>query len=489
MNVKKKVAVILSVIVGILIISGTVTGALYSQGSIRFLSQEGWYTDSAGNGYCLDYWGNRLTLWQQIDGNTYYFGENGLVQTGWLQLGDDVYYFDENGVQHHGLLSLESGIYYFDDHGLMQTGWVNFEEGTYYFSKDGTRHSGWLSLDRKKYYLDEQGIHTGWLTLDGVDYYFDENGIMCTGWLDLDGERYLLGKDGTKKTGWVIWSGDSYLLDENGVLVKGWAEVNGHKYYLDDNGIVYVGWLEFEGKHYYLKPSGIMAIGWLKLDGNRYYFAEDGGMVTGWQVIDGLYYLFQNDGVKALGQELADAVAERFHFGEECTIMLDRNNPLPADWVAYPIEVENGWAVDGRCYNQFVQMLADCRAAGNETGINSAYRSPEEQQEIWDNRVARYMDEGDSKEEAIARVRKEVAIPGYSEHQLGFAVDIDGVDAHDWMAENSWRYGFIIRYPEDKQEITGTVYEPWHVRFVGYELAEFMYEENLCLEEYYEIYG
>ena len=89
-----------------------------------------------------------------------------------------------------------------------------------------------------------------------------------------------------------------------------------------------------------------------------------------------------------------------------------------------------------------------------------------------------------------------MAIPGTSEHQLGLAVDI--VDKHSqvldnsqadtpaqqWLMEHSWEYGFILRYPEGKSEITGIIYEPWHYRYVGKEAAAEIHELGLCLEEY-----
>ena len=86
-----------------------------------------------------------------------------------------------------------------------------------------------------------------------------------------------------------------------------------------------------------------------------------------------------------------------------------------------------------------------------------------------------------------------VAIPGYSEHELGLAVDINadkersyGEEVYCWLAENAWRYGFILRYPQGKEEITGIDYEPWHYRYVGYEAAKTIYEEDITLEEYLE---
>ena len=108
------------------------------------------------------------------------------------------------------------------------------------------------------------------------------------------------------------------------------------------------------------------------------------------------------------------------------------------------------------------------------------------------------MAQGYSEEEARTETAKNIAIPGTSEHQLGLAVDIvdknyqildetqEDTAVQKWLMENSWRYGFILRYPTDKSDITGIVYEPWHYRYVGKEAAEAIYNEGICLEEYLE---
>ena len=81
-----------------------------------------------------------------------------------------------------------------------------------------------------------------------------------------------------------------------------------------------------------------------------------------------------------------------------------------------------------------------------------------------------------------------MAVPGTSEHHLGYAVDIDGVKAvHNWLAEHSWEYGFIVRFPEGSTHITGIEYEPWHYRYVGKELARELHELNITLEEYMDM--
>lgn len=173
--------------------------------------------------------------------------------------------------------------------------------------------------------------------------------------------------------------------------------------------------------------------------------------------------------------------------------------PLPEDFVPGElVPVQNDQAVDARAYPDLQDMLQDMSQAGLSPLICSSYRSQERQQELYDNKVQRVMAEGASREAAQAEAARWVARPGTSEHQTGLAVDIvslsnqmldetqESTPEFQWLAENAWKYGFILRYPNDKSEKTGIAYEPWHFRFVGKEAAEEMHDLGLCLEEYLE---
>ena len=126
--------------------------------------------------------------------------------------------------------------------------------------------------------------------------------------------------------------------------------------------------------------------------------------------------------------------------------------------------------------------------------INTAYRSIPDQQKLLDNRIRRYMKDnpGMSRSKARARALRTVAEPGCSEHHLGLAFDITakgasgfrGTKQCKWLHAHCWDYGFIVRYQEDKTEITGFAAEEWHIRYVGIEHAVAMRDGNLCLEEY-----
>lgn len=130
-------------------------------------------------------------------------------------------------------------------------------------------------------------------------------------------------------------------------------------------------------------------------------------------------------------------------------------------------------------------MVAAAKEDGISLWIVSGYRSYQTQETLYKNYVAR---NGQAEADTYS------ARPGHSEHQTGLAFDINEISyafgesaAGQWVAEHAAEYGFIIRYPKDKQEITGYVYEPWHLRYLGTDLAMDVVESGLCLEEYFNI--
>ena len=162
--------------------------------------------------------------------------------------------------------------------------------------------------------------------------------------------------------------------------------------------------------------------------------------------------------------------------------------------------IEGTQMVDSRCAADLEDMLRGCRAAGNSPLIVSSYRDWSQQEELYQNKVSELMAQGLDRETAEADAKSHAAAPGYSEHQLGLAVDIvdEGYTALDekqadtaaqqWLMENCWQYGFILRYPEGKSEITGVEYQPWHYRYVGLSAAEQIHELDITLEEYIDMF-
>lgn len=133
--------------------------------------------------------------------------------------------------------------------------------------------------------------------------------------------------------------------------------------------------------------------------------------------------------------------------------------------------------------------------AAKEDGVNltpcSGYRSYDLQKRNYNNKVAYYESLGYTKEEALEKAATIIMTPGSSEHNLGYAMDIvcvdewfEDTDEFTWLMENAQDYGFILRYPKEKQDITNVIYEPWHWRYVGVEHAKKMKATGQVLEEY-----
>ena len=150
----------------------------------------------------------------------------------------------------------------------------------------------------------------------------------------------------------------------------------------------------------------------------------------------------------------------------------------------------DGYQVDAACRKPLKQLLEDCRAAGFEPQIRAAYRSREEQQTLFDQTVEQLLGQlGGDRAAAEAAAERSVGRPGASEHELGLAVDITSRDGREeamlqWLRENSWRYGFILRYPEGAEQITGMDPAPEHFRYVGLSAAGQIYALQITLEEY-----
>ena len=171
-------------------------------------------------------------------------------------------------------------------------------------------------------------------------------------------------------------------------------------------------------------------------------------------------------------------------------------NPLPAGYdsdVTFST-VSGGKQVDSRIIDAVNRMLND--ASAYDLAVVSAYRPKEEQNTLYWRKVKQYTDKGYSDLEAQKVGGTIVKRPGFSEHNCGLAMDVGGsgdytleqtfanTPAYAWLMEHCADYGFILRFPEGKEDITGVIYEPWHYRYVGEEAARYIMDNDLCLEEY-----
>jgi len=180
--------------------------------------------------------------------------------------------------------------------------------------------------------------------------------------------------------------------------------------------------------------------------------------------------------------------------------LINDDFPLDSTFTLDLVEIEPGHLIDVRIYESTRQMLDDAAAEGLQLLIISAFRSYEEQKSLFELSMQDWYDQEYSLLDAFHQTSTTLKLPGNSEHQSGLALDI--VATHhtslddelvntpeiQWLKTNAWRYGFILRYPEDSIHITGIIYEPWHWRYVGVDVAQEIHERGITLEEFLGVY-
>ncbi len=173
-------------------------------------------------------------------------------------------------------------------------------------------------------------------------------------------------------------------------------------------------------------------------------------------------------------------------------LLVNSSNAIPDGYAPTELtELSNGQSVDKRIYPSLQSMFDDARAQGVYPVVSSGYRTAKQQQSEMDDKIQEYIDDGKSDDDARALAATYVAQVGYSEHEAGLAIDIvakanksDDDTVWAWMKEHCAEYGFILRYPEGKEGVTGMSYEPWHFRYVGVEAAQKIMGAGITLEEY-----
>lgn len=170
-------------------------------------------------------------------------------------------------------------------------------------------------------------------------------------------------------------------------------------------------------------------------------------------------------------------------------VLVNKYNKMTRSIEQELTETENGEKIAEKVYPSLKMMFEDAEKDGFSPELTSGYRSGKEQKALYNSRIKEYRESGHSKKEAVSLTNKYTAEPGYSEHETGLAADINSSDGdsrklYGWLEENAYKYGFILRYPQGKKDITGIEYEPWHYRYVGTEAAEYIYRHNMTLEEY-----
>jgi D-alanyl-D-alanine carboxypeptidase len=230
--------------------------------------------------------------------------------------------------------------------------------------------------------------------------------------------------------------------------------------------------------------------------------------ITGTDTSDGSYnVILPESGTTTTVAKDDDSLADNVW----AMFLVNNQNPLPADYddtlknIIGLTKVSSNYRdyyMDSRAAPYLIRMIADAKEDGIDLLVVSTYRTQEYQQQNLDKSVSDRMNQGMTHDAAYADALESVMLPGRSEHNAGLAADImtpsytsmddDGfknTDAYKWLSENAQKYGFILRYPEDKSAETGIIYEPWHYRFIGVYYATKVKESGLSLEEYFAKQG
>lgn len=183
-------------------------------------------------------------------------------------------------------------------------------------------------------------------------------------------------------------------------------------------------------------------------------------------------------------------------------VLVNFEHPVSEDWSVDLTMTRYGYEVDTRITGAVDELITAAANDGVSLIICYGYRTLEQSRQLFEKQINKQLSLGLSQEQAVIEARRWVAPPGTSEHHTGLALDIvtpshqvlnhafADTDAGRWMADHGWEYGFVVRFPKDKQDITGITYEPWHLRYVGKEHAASMHQNNECLEEYVaRLYG
>lgn len=185
---------------------------------------------------------------------------------------------------------------------------------------------------------------------------------------------------------------------------------------------------------------------------------------------------------------------------EWCLILVNKQNHIPEDYEPELTSINNSMMADKRLVTDLRRMFNAAQKDGISLWVCSAYRSYDRQTQLFNNKIKKCHSKGVSYLDAYAEASMSVTVPGASEHQLGLALDIvtssytslnegfGDTKAGRWLAKNAPDYGFILRYPKGKEDVTGIIYEPWHFRYVTTRYSKEITDLNVTLEEYLSDY-
>lgn len=212
---------------------------------------------------------------------------------------------------------------------------------------------------------------------------------------------------------------------------------------------------------------------------------------------------FSLDEILTAGEEYTGTVSDNSTKGQLSKddwqlVLINKHHSIPDDYTFTLGTIKGNMQCDERIIPELMEMLQAAKEDGVSLIICSPYRDINRQQVLFERKIKAYMKQGYSYLEAYQISSQTVTVPGASEHQIGLAIDFlckgysslnegfEDTEGGRWLAEHSYEYGFILRYPKGKEYITGIEYEPWHFRYVGKEAATIITEDELTLEEFVE---
>lgn len=239
------------------------------------------------------------------------------------------------------------------------------------------------------------------------------------------------------------------------------------------------------------------------------YEADDEAQIEAYTLDDILAY-HDHEGTHDVDEQNAEetqntvpAEERSFDAADWRLVLINKQHPISKDYEfklgKMSFETKN-IQLDDRIIEDLLLMMQAAKRDGLNLVIRSPYRTFDRQETNFNNKIKLYMKQGLSYMEAYKVSSQVITVPGCSEHEVGLALDITSETYLDleegfadtkegqWLADHSYEYGFILRYPSGKEYITSITYEPWHFRYVGREAANVIREENLCLEEFWDKY-
>ena len=322
----------------------------------------GWI-EYQGEKYYCDSKSGKLSGIHEIDGNTYIFSEEGIMQTGFVMCDDFMYYCNSDGtvkknndkttpvlindtyyiISSQGQIARGwqnvNGLRLFYDYETAEPvyGWIEYQDNVYYidekigkctdvhnidgrpyrFAENGILQTGMQSFDKGKtcYYFSKDQWAEGFFTYRKAVYYFDKNGYMQTGWKSLNGQTYYFGSNGKMRKGLSVIDGEKYYFDKKGNLQTGFIDINNHTYYFANDGKMLYDWQSVNGSKYFFGKDGRMRTGWQTINSKTYYLGSDGKMKTSLCKIGNDTYFFGDDGAMKTGFHIIDG--KYYNFGSD----------------------------------------------------------------------------------------------------------------------------------------------------------------------------